>query len=198
MLKSHGEGRSRTALGILLEVTLVAIGVFLGLLASSWHENREHQALARQTLQNFSEEIELNEHAVEEKRKYHTDLAADLRKFLEQPGPHTLPQLAEAVHFRGMQPVTFEHTAWDLALATQALPFLKPDDALAISRVYTAQNFFQTLQTNFGTSMYTSLSNPEVTGLATSMSVYMTDVNLQEPKLLEAYKGALAQLHGSR
>ena len=45
---------------------------------------------------------------------------------------------------KGVRPVIYEHTAWDLALATQALSYLKPDLAFDISKVYTQQNAFQT------------------------------------------------------
>jgi len=54
-----------------------------------------------------------------------------------------------------MRPVIFEHTAWDLALATQALSYLDPDLAFDISKVYTQQNAFQKLEDSFLTAAFT-------------------------------------------
>jgi hypothetical protein len=45
--------------------------------------------------------------------------------------------------------VIFEHTAWDLALATQALSYLDPNLAFDISKVYTKQNAFEKLEESF-------------------------------------------------
>jgi hypothetical protein len=40
------------------------------------------------------------------------------------------------VSFQGLQPPSFEQTAWELALATQSLAHIEPELAFAFSRVY--------------------------------------------------------------
>lgn len=192
--KEHG----RSILDLLIEVALVSSGVFLALLANNWHENRQHRALARTTRQNFVEEMRTNERMMQEKRAYHVELGENLQKFLAQPDRNPRERLEDSIHFRGVQPRIFEHTAWDLALATQALQYMKPDVALAVSKVYTQQNSFQMLENNFNAAAYTTLANPDTTALATTMAGYMSDVNTQEPQLLGLYRKVLPQIETDR
>jgi hypothetical protein len=164
-------GRERSLLNILLEVVLISIGVFLALWANNWHENREHRALAESTLRNFASEMRANQQAVQGERQYHEALARELHEFLVSNEPPTEERLQNNVHFKGLRPITFEHTAWDLALATQALSYLKPDLGFAISKVYTEQNAFQTVENSFLASAYTpsTFSSDNVKGLVAAM-----------------------------
>jgi len=84
--------------------------------------------------------------------------------------------------------VIFEHTAWDLALATQALSWLKPDLAFDISKVYTQQNAFQRFEESFLAGAFTpaTLSSDDMKGLATAMEFYLNDVNQLEPGMLSS------------
>ena len=96
----------------------------------------------------------------------------------------------------GMHPITMEHTAWELAVANQTLSNIDPHLAYAISRVYTRQQAFQTLENGFLQSAFgpSTFANQDPTGLVTAMSVYLADVNIQEPELLEAYKQVLKEI----
>ena len=98
-----------------------------------------------------------------------------------------------------MRPVIFEHTAWDLALATQALSYLDPDLAFDISKVYTEQNAFQKLEDSFLAAAFTpaSLSSDNVKGMATAMELYLIDVNQQEPAILQLYDKVIPEVKGA-
>jgi hypothetical protein len=120
----HLSGRS--ILGWLSELALISAGVFLALLADQWREGREHQQLATTALRNFADEIRVNQKAVADVRRYHESLGPAIEAFIAADGTKTLDRFQQATHFRGVQPVVFEHTAWDLALATQALSYLDP------------------------------------------------------------------------
>ncbi len=134
--------------------------------------------------------MEANREATQRNRQYHETLARELHEFLTSKEPPSEDRLSKSVHFEGMRPVTFEHTAWDLALATQALSYIKPDLAFDISKVYTEQNGLQKLQDSFLASAFTpaSLSADNVKGLATAMEFYLIDVNLKEPAMVSRYE----------
>ncbi len=189
-------GHQKSLLQIFLEVVLVAVGVFLALWANNWHEEREHRALAESTLRNFAEEMRSNQQALQKDRQYHETLARELREFLSSTEPPTEERLQKTVHFTGIHPVTFERTAWDLALATQALSYLKPDLAFDISKVYTRQGAFQKLEDSFLASAFTPASfaaeNPKA--LAIAIQVYLGDVNIQEPLLLQSYARVIPEI----
>src|SRR5437867_11946503 len=192
-------GGQRSFFNLLIEVVLVAVGVFLALWANNWHEDREHRAQARAALRNFASEMEANRQATQRNRTYHETLVRELEQFLRSKEPPSEERLYKEVHFEGVRPVIFEHTAWDLALATQALSYLKPELAFDISKVYTQQNAFQTLENSFLASAFsrTSLSGDNIKGLATAMRYYLIDVNLQEPMIITRYDKVIPDVKGA-
>jgi hypothetical protein len=186
----------RSLLNILLEVVLISAGVFLALWANSWDEQREHRALADSALRNFASEMRANREAVQKNRQYHETLAREIQQFLASYEPPTQERYQKSVHFSGVRPVIFEHTAWDLALATQALSYLKPELAFDISKVYTEQSAFQTLENSFLASAYTpsSFSSDNPKGLVTAVEFYLIDINQHEPAILERYNKVIPEV----
>lgn len=196
-LMSHQKaGHGRTFGSLLIEVLLITVGVFLALWSNNWHEDREHRAQARAALRNFLEEMQANRDATQHNRAYHETLAQQLDPFLRSNEPMTEERLNKEVHFEGLRPVIFEHTAWDLALATQALSYLDPELAFDISKVYTQQNAFQTLENSFLASAFspTSLSGDNLKGLANAMRYYLIDVNVQEPLIVARYERVIPEV----
>ena len=193
-LRSGEHGR--TFVNLLLDVVPVTVGVFLALWANNWHEDREHQALAEATLRNFVGEMEANLQATQRYRPYHESLARELVQFLRSKDPPSEDRFTKEVHFEGVRPVIYEHTAWDLALATQALSYLKPDLAFDISKVYTQQNAFQTLENSFLASAFTpaSMSSDNPKGLATAMLIYLSDVNQLEPAIVSLHEKVIPEV----
>ena len=192
-------GGHRSFLNLLFEVVLIAVGVFLALWANNWHEEQEHRAQARAALRNFAAEMETNRQAMQRNRAYHEAFMRELREFLASKEPASEDRLNKSVHFEGMRPVIFEHTAWDLALATQALSYLDPDLAFDISKVYTKQNAFEKLEDSFLAAAFTpaSLSSDNVKGMATAMELYLIDVNQQEPAILQLYDKVIPEVKGA-
>jgi Tfp pilus assembly protein PilE len=192
-------GEQRSFPTLLIEVVLVAAGVFLALWANNWHEDREHRAQARAALRNFASEMEANRRATQSNRTYHETLARELEQFLRSKEQPSEERLYKEVHFEGVRPVIFEHTAWDLALATQALSYLKPELAFDISKVYTKQNAIQTLENSFLASAFTpaSMSSDNPKGMATAMVLYLIDVNQQEPAILQLYDKVIPEVNSA-
>ena len=192
-------GGQRSFFNLLFEVALIAVGVFLALWANNWQEDREHRAQAKAALRNFAAEMEANRQTTQRNRAYHETFAHELREFLASKEPANEDRLNKSVHFEGMRPVIFEHTAWDLALATQALSSLDPDLAFDISKVYTGQNAFQKLEDSFLAAAFTpaSLSSDNIKGMATAMELYLIDVNQQEPAILQLYDKVIPEVNSA-
>ena len=186
----------RSLLNLILEVVLISIGVFLALWANNWHEEHEHRALAHSTLRNFADELRENQQAVRSERQYHERLARQLHEFLGSNEPPTEERLQKRVQFKGVRPMIFEHTAWDLALATQAFSYLKPELAFDISKVYTAQSAFQTLENSFLASAFTpaTFSSDNVKGFVAAMEYYLRDINQKEPAILQLYEKVVPEV----
>lgn len=193
----HSSHHARSIPGLILELAMIVVGVFLGLMAEQWREGRHEQALAMASLENFRTELRVNQAQVRRVREYHSALAASVGKFVNFGKSHTFNDFLKQTSFRGTSAVDFEHTAWDLALSTHSLSYLKPDIAYAISHVYTRQQGFQTLENSFMESAFapsTFADTKHASGLAISLMAYLGDVNIQEPNLLAMYDTVLPKI----
>jgi hypothetical protein len=192
----RGGEHGRTLGGLLFEVLLITVGVFLALWANSWHEDREHRAQAKAALRNFLGEMETNRDATQGTLQYHQTLAHELDQFLgNKDAPPTEERFDKEIHWEGLRPVIFEHTAWDLAIATQALSYVKSDLAFDISKVYTEQNAFQTLENSFLASTQTSRATGDnMKDLAPAMKFYLIDVNRHEALIISLYEKVIPEV----
>ena len=68
----------KSLLGLLTEVVLIGVSVFLALLANQWSDARQHRERANATLRYFREEIVTNQKAIETRRQYHEALSRDI------------------------------------------------------------------------------------------------------------------------
>jgi hypothetical protein len=197
----RGGEHGRTLGGLLFEVVLIAVGVFLALWANNWHEDREHRAQAKTALRNFLGEMEANRDATQSNRSYHETLVTELTQFLKnKDAPASKERFEKEVHFLGLRPVTYEHTSWDLALATQALSYLKPELAFDISKVYTDQNDLQALENSFLSSTFRQAStsaDDSMRGLAPAMVIYLIDVNQKEPAIISRYEKVIPEVRSA-
>jgi hypothetical protein len=193
----HVTGGHRRSFGaLLLEVVMISVAVFMGLLADQWRESRHNRELAETALRNFRSEVITNQARVSAVREYHVRLKDSLGVFLQADTPRTLKDLMQATKFTGIKPVFFEHTAWDLSLATQALSYIEPELAYEVSKVYTTQTSFERMEWGFTESSFSPQSlSGDTRGLALAMSEYLGDVVIMEPGLLKSYDALIPRLN---
>ena len=167
------------ALKIALEVVLITVGVFVALMGDQWRENAHERQLAADSLRRFRTEIAANRKAVEAVKEYHVTLLEGIRAYLADPKTRS----RDTVRIRGLRPVFFEHTAWDLALATQSLPHIDSDLAFKLSRVYALQGAYAQFTLAIMQAIYLRSMTENFEGLA----AYYGDLVLWEPQLLQMY-----------
>lgn len=95
---------------------------------------------------------------------------------------------------RGIQPVTFEHTAWDLAIATESLTYIDQDLAFELSRVYSVQEDQATLSRAVLQTMYLHPPSADLDGFFRAVALYYDDIVLSEPRMIEMYDALLTKL----
>lgn len=181
----------RSLLSMLGQIALIAIGVFLGLAGDQWRERQQHREAARASLQRFRAEIVANRRAVDAVRAYHATTLASVRAYLAKD--HRTRNVAD-VPIRGLQWVTFEHTAWDLALATQSLSYLDGDVAYALSRIYNAQQSYAELTRGMTQAMYLLPRQENFDAFAEAADAFFGDLVVMEPKLVTMYDDALPRI----
>lgn len=183
--------RGKSLARIALEVALISVGVFLGLMGEQWREHEGHRELAQASLRRFRSEFEVNRKAVAAVKDRHvSDLKAMQDYFRTDPKTQqTLP-----LPFKGTNPAFLEYTAWDLALATQSLAYVEPELAASIAHVYAIQRQLDGATRDITQVMYAKSGDPNVRAFLSSMAVYFGDCTLIEPRLLSAYDAILPRL----
>jgi len=192
LVRPDATHRSKSLLKIGLEVLLIGTGVFLGLMGEQWRERAHHRELAETSLRRFRDEIRANRKAVATVKDYHTTTKKSLDAFFAAAAG---TRHADDITVRGIQPVSFERTAWDLALITQSLTFVDPSLVFALSRIYTIQQGYAELSRGILQAMYLlppMSENP--TPFFGALSVYYGDIVYYEPRLLELYDEILPQI----
>lgn len=174
-------------LKVALEVALITVGVFLALMGESWRESAHDRQLATASLRSFRTEILANRKAVAAVKDYHVALLASIRTWLAADAK---ARQGLDVQIRGLQPVFFEHTAWDLALATQSLAHIDPQVAFSLSRIYGLQRSYADHTRGIVQAMYLR----PLAGNFEGLQAYYGDVVLWEPELLRLYDDILPQL----
>ena len=181
----------RPVLRVLLEIALIASGVFLALAGDAWREREQKREAARASLRRFRTEIAANRAAVAAVRDYHVTTLASVRAYLDKP--NRTRNVAD-VQIRGLRWVTFEHSAWDIALATQALAYIDGDVAHSLSRVYSAQQSYSDLTSGMAQAMYMLQPEDNFDGFAQALYAFFGDLTSMEPKLLSMYDELLPKI----
>jgi hypothetical protein len=176
---------------VILEVVLIAVGVFFGMAAQQWNDVRHERELARATLVRFRTEIAANRKAVEAVRAYHADASRRVQAYLEADAAK---RRTMDMSFSGLRPVGFEHTAWDLALAMQSLTYVDQDLAFELARIYNAQRGYDDLARGMIQAMYVRPPNENLDAFLKSVEIWLDDVVIQEPEIVKLYDRVLPQL----
>ena len=177
---------------MLLEVVLIGIAVFLGMAADQWRTDRQHREQARAALQRFKTEIVANKAAVADKKDYHLRLQNDIGVYLKTDASQR--KRIDLKIERGMAPVNFEHTAWDLALATQALADIDSGLAFEIAGVYAQQRIYSGLTADLMQAMYLRPPSEDFDRFLHSVKIWLDDIVYFEPGLLELYDRILPMI----
>ena len=170
---------------MLIEVFLIGVAVFLGMAADQWRTDRAHRQAAHAALQRIRTEILANQAEVQRVRDYHSRLRTALIAYFD---PKTRAS-AEVNITDGINPARFEHTAWDLALATQALADIDQSVAFELAQIYGLQHRYDGLSTGLVQAMY--LRPPGGDEFLRSLKLYYDDIVIHEPDLLTRYAHAL-------
>lgn len=175
---------------------LTAVGVFLGLRADQWREDRSHVELAHTTLSNLRREITANRAEVVRRLPYYEKVAAGLHPLLGRREPLTLGQLVQRSEFDGTKPTEFATTAWDLALTTQALAYLDPSLAFEVSAIYKRQQGLERFADQYLQSLLTTntLAAPDVSPVLLGMDNYFRESIREDTRLLAQYDSLLPRL----
>lgn len=187
--------RRKSLLRTLFEVALITLGVFFGLLADQWRERAADSRLADETLQRIHAEFVKNRDAVMAVREAHDASLSRIQSYL-QASPEE--QKRRAHPFESTSPAFLEYTAWDLAIATEALRHIPPDLAQAVAHIYAVQRQLDDATRDITQVMYTRIGEPDPRPFLGSAAVYFGDCGIIEPRLLALYADILPRLEAAQ
>jgi len=96
---------------------------------------------------------------------------------------------------RGLLKILLEvHTAWDLALATQALTYIDSDLAFALSRIYNTQEYYSEFTRGMTQAMYLLPFRENFDAFAGAADAYYGDAVYLNPKLVEMYNETVQRI----
>jgi len=190
---STHQPRGRSLFKIALEVVLISAGVFLGLAGEQWRESARHGELADASLRRFRSEILTNRKAVAAVKDYHITTKKSMDTYLAAD-TKARARAAVELHVQGLQPVFFEHSAWDVALATQSLVYIDSQLAFAISRIYTTQANYADLTRGILQAVFLRPPNENLAAFVSASTIYYGDIVYIEPQLLRMYDELLPQI----
>jgi hypothetical protein len=171
---------------VALEVVLISCGVFLGLLGEQARESLHRRELAATTLEEFRSELAANRKDVADIKDYHATRHAALQAYFSAE-PAKRAQVA--LHIQGIQTPSFQYTAWDVALGTQALAYLDPPLVFALSRAYNLQRRYDSLTQGLVQAMYMNspYQDKQTVDFLAALTVYYDDVVGFDAQLLQEY-----------
>lgn len=172
--RERGEARARGALAgaagaayllqgawsLLAQFFFIGSGVFLGIQADQWKEDREHRQAARATLVDFRTELLTNRERLARYRPIYQRYA-DTLQAAERRGdrpPRRMTEVFERLGWEGLNPVRFDRTAWELALATQSLNYVPRPLAFRVARLYDAQAMLVEFQREASAALFNPLA----------------------------------------
>jgi len=189
-LDEHGGGKS--IFKLLLEVALISVGVFLGLMGEQWRESRHQRELAEQALHRFKTEITANRAAVAAVRDYHADRLKKLQAFFDaKPADRKNIDLDLS---KSAAPAFLDKTAWDLAIATQSLSYIDAELAYSLSAIYNMQGTIATENGAFMQGMFVRPPQVDEAAFLAALQAYFGDMQFIEPRLLAQYDQALKRI----
>lgn len=176
---------------VVIEVALITLGVFLALLADGWRERADHRQLAEDTLRRFRAEFTANREAVAAVQGQHV---ASLEKIGAYFAADPAVRATMPYPFMATNPAFLEYSAWDLAIATQALAYVDADLAQGVAHVYTVQRQLDGATRDITLVMYSRAGDADPVPLTRSLATYFGDCALIEPRLLALYDEILPRL----
>lgn len=171
------------------ESLLIMLSITMALAVDQWKSDRQDRALARESLQSFQREIQLNRARVEDIAPYHAGLRAMLAK-MDSAGRPGAAELREVGSGEGLRPPFLLDAAWQTALATGVLRHMDYETVSALSMTYTLQARFKELGREQAPG-FAGGARPRADEVLSTTLRYLTDVTDGEEELQTVYAQAL-------
>lgn len=180
----------------------VVLGVYIGIVASNWNENRLKKAEQTEFMKNLALEIQANKSKLEEVLTYQEAILISARKARQELDPNILEsQFWSVGHWNllpgweGLRIPTLENSVQQTGITTNALSGLDFKIINTIARTYNYQEDYKVYSKRLIFDNLTQLSSEAKTAEVLAKLESWQDVINQEHSLIKYYDTALEELH---
>ncbi len=149
LLKFSGAFQENSLLvHIMIEIFSIVFAVLLALAVNQWRENRASRVLAHDALHKIAQEMHKNSALIESILPIHQTFLDTVQVVIDKIDRGELPPDADLEDLQFI-PIFLRDTAWQAAIATQALVHVDYEIVNVISEAYTYQDAYQKLMDDF-------------------------------------------------
>ena len=177
---------------IILQIIPVMIGVYLGFVVSNWSETNKINSQTVLLRNNIVAEIKSNKSKIDEVFEYHKMIRDSSRYYQNFTDFKKMPSF-----FKGTRTITLTNSAFDTGIQTGLINSLKFEEIQSINDVYTEQSAYKDFNNLILTGLITidfKENNDGIRKFYSYLAVSMTDVVIQENRLIESYNKLLKKI----
>jgi hypothetical protein len=176
---------------LIFETVCIVISILLALWVGQLVDDAKERRLALKALVNFRQELQANQDFMEQALPLHLDYIRKLKAI--QPPIQSWNDIDRQIRFTGLGPSSAYSTAWETAVATNALVQIDYDTVKTLSRVYLRQRYVESVRQKFLDVFYapTTYRSDNAVGLVQSMHIMFLDLARVEENVIKDYKSAL-------
>lgn len=183
------------------ELVLVAVGVYAGIVASNYNEERKETRRQREFLQTLALEIAANEHKLQQALAYREKILTASNRLREGLSQDTLKARFWSVggfqllkHWQGVYIPPLEKSVYESGLISNTLSGLDFPTIHAIAQVYTYQDEYKEWTRMLITDKIVPMSQDVTTQQVLANLQPWADIMHTEKELIKKYQAALKQL----
>jgi hypothetical protein len=180
----------------ILQIIPIMIGVYLGFVISNWQDSQKRNTQSKVLIENIKMEIETNKSTIERVIDYHKMLRDSTRYYSNAETVSTMPTF-----FQGTRTQQFSSSAYNTGIQTGIINELPLNNIQLLNKVYNFQEFsndYSKMLMNGLITMDFSEDQASLKRIANYLSVTMTDIVIQEERLLELYDETLKNLNSPK
>lgn len=174
------------------QIIPVMIGVYLGFVLSNWSESNKIKSQSEQLRSNIIAEIESNKNKLVSVIDYHSMVRDSSIYYKNITRTEKMPAF-----FNGIQTITLMNSAFETGIQTGLINTLEFDEIQQLNSIYTLQS----ANKDFNNLLLSGLvmtdfeeNGQGVKKFFNYLAISMTDVVLQEKKLIKDYNELLSSL----
>jgi hypothetical protein len=176
------------------ETVCIVISILLALWVGQKVDQAKEHRLAIKALRNFREEIQGNREFMKQALPLHRTYIQRLESI--QPPIQSWNDIDKQIHFSGLGPSSAYNTAWETAVATNALVQIDYDTVKKLSSVYLRQKYVELVRQKFLDIFYNPATfHPDnAAGLVQSMYFMFQDLARVEENIIKDYDDTLRKI----